>query len=168
MSRPCPDPSDPFARLAVRPITPDDRDALAAAFARLSPETRRRRFLGPKPKLTARELVYLTNVDHVSHEALVAVDEEEGEIVAVARYATGPRGGASADMAVTVADDCQGRGIGTSLAARIVHAAHRNGIASLTATTMWENRSALALLRRLGFRATGSSDGLLDLARDLR
>jgi RimJ/RimL family protein N-acetyltransferase len=167
MSRPCPDPSDPLARLAVRPITPEDRDALAATFAGLSPETRRRRFLGPKPKLTARELTYLTNVDHVSHEALVAVDEEDGEIVAVARYATGPHGAASADIAVTVADDCQGRGIGSALAARIVQAARRNGIASLTATTLWENGAARALLRRLGFRAVGSDDGMLELALDL-
>jgi GNAT superfamily N-acetyltransferase len=166
MSRPCPDESDPLACLDVRPITPEDRDGLAEAFARLSAETRRRRFLGPKPRLTARELTYLTNVDHVTHEALVAVDDE-GEIVAVARYAAGPRGGPTADMAVTVADDRQGSGIGSRLAARIVHAARRNGITSLTATTMWENRPALALLRRLGFRAVGSSGGLLDVALDL-
>jgi RimJ/RimL family protein N-acetyltransferase len=163
MSRPCPDHSDPLAGLVVRPIDPADRDALAAAFARLSPESRRRRFLGPKPKLTARELTYLTDVDHISHEALVAIDDADGSIVAVARYAGGPR----ADMAVTVADERQGRGIGGALAARIVRAARANGIGSLTATALWENGPALALMRRLGFRAVGSGDGWLEFRLEL-
>ena len=47
----------------------------------MSDRTRRQRFLGPKPRLSARELDYLTDVDHVTHEALVAIDETTGEIV---------------------------------------------------------------------------------------
>ena len=104
------------ARLRVRPIVPADREPLADAFGRLSDRSRRQRFLAPKPRLSARELDYLTDVDHVTHEALVAIDETTGDIVGVGRYATGSGGGAAADMALVVADAWQRRGIGHGLA----------------------------------------------------
>jgi RimJ/RimL family protein N-acetyltransferase len=150
-------------RLGVRALVPGDRDALAAAFAALSEESRRRRFLGPKPRLSARELTFLTELDHVAHEALVATDAD-GRIVGIARYGAWVDERATADVAVTVADEWQRRGIGTALTRRIVQAARANGIARLTATTMWENAPALMLLKRLGFRPCGSANGLLDLA----
>ena len=65
-------------RLRFRPIGSGDRDGLAALFARLTPESRRRRFLSPKRELTPRELVYFTDIDHVEHEAIAAVDERDG------------------------------------------------------------------------------------------
>src|SRR4051812_21402553 len=69
----------------IRPIQPEDRDALAAAFERLSPQSRYRRFFAPVPKLSRRALDYLTVVDHRDHEALVAV-AEDGEGIGVARF----------------------------------------------------------------------------------
>src|SRR5215212_1825531 len=102
------------ARLTARPIRPDDKDALVAFFARLSPESRRRRFLAPKPRLTARDLVLLTEVDGRAHVALVALDRE-GAIVGVARYAGWPDCPERADVAFAVADDWHGRGLGTVL-----------------------------------------------------
>ena len=65
-------------------------------------------------------------------------------------------------MAVEVADDLQGRGIGTQLARRVVDRARANGFSVLTATTLWENRGARALLRRLGFRACWIRNGSID------
>jgi RimJ/RimL family protein N-acetyltransferase len=149
------------ARVGVRPIGADDRDALSVWFGRLSPESRRMRFLGPKPKLSARELTYLTEVDHVSHTALIAIDES-GRLIGEARYATADPDGRTADFAVTVADEWQGRGVGTRLAARLVEAARANGMTHLTAMTLWDNAGALALLRRLGFRRTGSDGHALE------
>jgi hypothetical protein len=68
-------------RLRLRPIDSSDRAGVAALFARLSPESRYRRFLSPKPRLTPRELSYLTEVDQVHHVAIAAVDELSGAIV---------------------------------------------------------------------------------------
>ena len=65
-------------------------------------------------------------------------------------------------MAVEVADDVQNMGIGTELAARIVRRARANGFTALSATTLWENRPARALLRRLHFEARGSHGGIID------
>jgi RimJ/RimL family protein N-acetyltransferase len=142
------------ALVHVRPIDSRDRDAFSAWFGRLSDESRRKRFLGPKPKLSARELTYLTEVDHVSHTALVAVDRA-GALIGEARYATDQPGERTADFAVTVADEWQGRGVGTRLAARLIEAARANGMTRLTAMTLWENGAAIALLHRLGFLRTG-------------
>jgi RimJ/RimL family protein N-acetyltransferase len=149
------------ARLGVRPIGADDREALSVWFGRLSPESRRRRFLGPKPRLSARELTYLTDVDHVSHTALVAVDDT-GRLVGEARYATEDPDARTADFAVTVADEWQGRGVGSRLAAQLVERARANGIARLTALTLWENSAAIALLHRLGFIRAGYDGDALE------
>jgi hypothetical protein len=67
--------------VSLRPIGPGDRGAVGQLFARLTPESRFRRFLSPKPGLTARDLSYFTDVDHVDHVAIVAVDERSGTIV---------------------------------------------------------------------------------------
>ena len=146
----------------VRALGPDDRDALAAAFARLSPESRRRRFLGPKPALSARELTFLTEVDHVRHEALAAIDGD-GSIVAVARYnAWSPREQV-ADLAVVVIDEWQGRRLGTRLAHAAIQRARANGFALLTGTTLWDNRPARRMLRTLGFNTVAYEGALLDM-----
>jgi GNAT superfamily N-acetyltransferase len=155
------------ARLRVRPIDPADRGPLADAFERLSDQSRHHRFLGPKPRLSTREIEYLTEVDHVTHEALVAIDETTGQIVGVGRYATGSGGDAVADMALAVADAWQRRGIGHALAVRLVERARANGITSLTGMTLAGNRGARALLDRLGFRACSASGGVLELELDV-
>jgi GNAT superfamily N-acetyltransferase len=150
------------ARLRVRPIVAADRGPLAEAFERLSDQSRHHRFLGPKPRLSTRELDYLTDVDHVTHEALVAIDETTGHIVGVGRYATGPDGGTVADLALAVADAWQRRGIGHALAVRLVDRARANGMTALTGTTLAANRGARALLDRLGFRARSIGAGVLE------
>jgi ribosomal protein S18 acetylase RimI-like enzyme len=155
------------ARLRVRPIDPADRGSLADAFERLSDRSRHQRFLGPKPRLTTRELDYLTDVDHVTHEALVAIDETSGQIVGVGRYATGHGGGTVADMALAVTDAWQRRGIGHALAALLVERARANGMTSLTGMTMAGNRAARAVLDRLGFRVCSAGGGVLEVALDL-
>lgn len=152
---------DPWAlidrrQLRIRPIDAEDRARLAELFDRMSPESRLRRFLTPKPRLSSSELAYLTDVDHVAHEALAAVDQRDGSIVGVVRYVRcGDRPGV-ADMAIEVADELQGMGIGTLLGRRLIERACANGVELLAATTLWENRPARALLRRLGFQARSS------------
>jgi len=155
------------SRVRTRAIEPADRDALADGFARLSARSRYRRFLGPKHTLSARELTYLTEVDHVTHEAVVAFDETGDRMVGVARYAVWPGSDSAADLAVTVADDWHRRGLGSALTASVVGCARANGIRRLTGTILWENAAAAALMRRLGFRPVGSGDGALEFRLDL-
>jgi acetate---CoA ligase (ADP-forming) len=148
--------------IRIRPLDCADRAGVAALFDRLSPESRRWRFLTPKRELTPRELAYLTDVDHFDHEALAAIDQRDGSIAGISRYVRYANRSGVAEVAVEVVDELQRMGIGTALAGRIVERARINKLEQLTATTLWENRPARALLRRLGFRARGSQDGEID------
>ena len=157
-----------LSTVRVRPIEPTDRDALAAAFETLSADSRMHRFLGPKRALSDRELTYLTEVDHVTHEALVATDDQ-GHIIAVARYAAWPPSSReSAELAFVVVDEWQGRGIASAIAPRVIARARGNGFSRLTATTFGDNMASRAVLGRLGFEPVGSADGLLSYELELR
>jgi RimJ/RimL family protein N-acetyltransferase len=152
--------------LEIRPIRASDKDALLDLFERLGPRSRFRRFLAPKPRLSQRELAYFTEVDHRTHEALVAVGAD-GAFVGVARYACGFGETQVADVAFAVADAWQGRGIAGALARRLTEHARRSGIARLHATTLADNRPARRLLMRAGFEASGVDGGLLEFELDL-
>ncbi len=93
----------------------------------------------------------------------MAVDERDGSIIGVARYVCYRDRPDVADVAFEVADELQGRGIGTLLARRLIERAYANGFELLEATTLWENRPARALLRRLGFQARTSQGAEIGL-----
>ena len=152
--------------LMVRPIRATDKAALLDLFERLSARSRLRRFLAPKPGLSRRELAYLTEVDHRTHEALVAV-APDGSFAGVGRYACEIGETTVADVAFAVADAWQGRGVGTGLARLVVERARANGIARLHATTLADNGPARKLLGRLGFAVCGIADGVLEVDLDL-
>ena len=151
-------------RLHVRPLSACDRDAVAEAFARMSLESRRMRYLAVKPRLSKAELRYLTDVDHRSHDALAALNDE-GRIVAIARYAE--LCPCTAELAIEVIDEYHGRGIGPALLEQAVELARAHGYTRLTASILWENLRARTLFKRLGFRATGSGGGVVDVALEL-
>jgi RimJ/RimL family protein N-acetyltransferase len=153
----------PHARFSLRPLSAGDREAIRTLFARLSPESRRRRFLTGKPELSDRELTYLADVDHVRHVAFTATDTEDGSIVGVARYVMWPACAGAADVAIEVADDFQRNGVGLMLASALIQRARENGINVLTATTLWENRPARSLAHRVGFRARSSAGNEIEL-----
>jgi RimJ/RimL family protein N-acetyltransferase len=150
-----------LASVTIRPIDSGDKEGLATFFSRLSDESRRRRFLGPKPKLSARELRFLTEVDQCRHVALVALTPD-GAIVGVGRYATWHDSPDRAEMAFAVVDEWQGRGLGTRLGNQLVARARTSGIAALTGSTFATNMPATALLKKLGFLRTGISAGIAD------
>ena len=132
----------------MRPIESDDKAALRAAFDHLSEESRYRRFLMPMKRLSPEMLRYFTEVDHHDHEALVAIDPPADAIVGVARYIK--TGGGRAEAAVTVADDWQGRGLGSLLLEELAEHARGEGITHFTALVLANNDAMIALLRALG------------------
>ena len=154
-------------RLCVRPLEPTDRDAYLEGFARLSPESRYLRFAGPKPRLSAADLAYLLDVDHHRHEALVAFEGRSGRGVGVARYVRLPRDPSAADVAVTVIDDWQGRGVGRHLLALLTRRAAADGITRLHADALRQNRRALRLLRGNGFRVVAWEGVMASLERTI-
>ena len=144
----------------VRPLEPRDRQALAAAVSRLSDETRYLRFATPKPHLTERELDFLLGVDHHSHEAILAIDPNTGRGVAVVRYVevSGEQG--VAEIAATVADDWQRRGLGRALLLKLLARAREEGYSTLRASVLATNQRSIAMLRHAGF-VPRSGNGIL-------
>ena len=153
-------------RVGTRPIAADDKPGLLDFFKGMSAESRRRRFLSPKPKLTANDLRFLTEVDQHDHVAMVAVDPD-GKIVAVGRYSAWAGQPGRADIAFAVVDALHGRGLGTALGRRLVGHARAAGMHTLTGSTLNENRPARALLATLGFRPLRSSHGVVEYELEL-
>jgi GNAT superfamily N-acetyltransferase len=154
--------------LEIRPISPEDAPGLAAGFARLSDQSRYRRFLSPHRRLSSGELRYFTEVDHHDHEALVAIDRELGEGVGVARYIRSKDDPAVAELAVAVIDDWHGLGVGTRLVVALTHRAREEGINSFTALVLAENELMLNLLADLGrVRVLHREHGTVELTVEL-
>lgn len=134
----------------IRPVRSADAGLLADGFARLSDRSRRMRFLGPKKALSAAELHYFTDVDHHDHEALGALDHARGGGVGIARYIRDRDDPGTAEIAVTVIDDWQGRGLGTELLTRLSERACQEGIRRFTAAVAADNAAMAGLLRNFG------------------
>ena len=154
-------------QLEIRPLRACDRERRAAAFERRSDRSRHDRFLGPKPRLSDAELDQLTDLDHISRDAVAAVERGSGEIVGVARYAVSDTSPAAADIAVVIVDDWQGRGLGLALTRLLVWRAATTGFTRLIANVLEDNTRSQSLLRKLGFALRGSDGDVLEYALDL-
>ena len=155
------------ARATLRPIAPEDKLLLAASFERLSEESRYRRFLTTKDALSAAELDYLVDVDHSDHEAIIAVDPSSGEGLGVARYIRSADDAEVAEVAVTVADDWQGRGLGRALLDRLTYRARREGVRRFSAVVQSDNRASLGLLEGVGDTRRRFDTGTVELVVEL-
>jgi RimJ/RimL family protein N-acetyltransferase len=135
----------------IRPIRPDDKGLLADGLRRLSPESAQRRFLTPKRSFSRTELRYLTEVDGRDHVALVVEYPADPvrRLIAVARFVRLQDDPEAADVAFTVADDWQGRGLGSLLGKHLAHAARNRDIRRFTATMASDNVPAHRLMAKL-------------------
>ena len=138
------------SRVRLRQGHSADKDLLRRGFERLSPESRYRRFLAATPELSEETVRYLTEIDHHGHEAIVALDEKTGEGIGVARYVRDSQRPDVAEVAVTVIDDWQGRGLGTLLIEVLSARAREEGITTFTALMLATNREMMDLLEALG------------------
>jgi GNAT superfamily N-acetyltransferase len=136
------------SQVRIRQGHRSDRELLLRGFERLSPRSRSRRFLAPISELTEEMVRYLTEIDHHDHEAMIAL-EQTGEGVGVARYVRDPDRPDVAEVAVTVIDDWQGRGLGTLLLEVISARAREEGITTFTALMLATNQEMMDLLAQL-------------------
>ncbi|MFI1916869.1 GNAT family N-acetyltransferase [Nocardia sp. NPDC020380] len=143
----------------LRPITPDDAEALERFHARLSDRTRYLRYFGPYPRMTPKDLYRTTHVDY--HDRVGLVIELGDEIIAVGRYEylaerSGPR---SAEVAFVVADEHQGRGLGSILLEHLAGAAAEQDIDTFVAEVLAENNAMVQVFRDAGYQVQRSRDG---------
>lgn len=160
-------PPEPFEEATLRDgstvriarVTPRDAPLIADGFERLSAETRRLRFLTSKPTLSRAELKYLTEVDGHRHEALGAIDPRTGQGIAVARFVRDREDPSRAEVAVTVADEWQHRGLGSLMLDRLAERAREEGITHFTALVAGDNPAMQPFLKALGGTITVTEVG---------
>jgi acetyltransferase len=152
----------------VRPIHPDDAPMLQEFVRALSPESRYFRFVSSMQELPATMLSRFTLIDYDREMALVAVVREQqtgadGEkiekarIVGVSRYITNPDR-TTCEFSLVVADDFNGKGLGSRLMLSIMEFAREKGLAEIEGLVLGNNPTMLKLMRNLGFTVKTFAD----------
>ena len=146
----------------LRQIRPEDRDRLADGLRQLSSTSRYLRFHADVSELSDEQLDYLTNVDHVDHEAIVAIDVDRPEVpgVGVARYIRDGYERHVAEAAITVADEYQGQGAGTILLGALAARAREHGVEVFRNFVLASNESMLAVFDELGATREPEAGGI--------
>ena len=155
----------------IWPLLPTDAEMLREGFRRLSQDSRQRRFLATLGELDDPMIRLLVDsVDGLRHIALLLIvlpPEGEEQPAGVAHLMQNPDDPAIADIAVTVADDWQGRGAGTALAAALLQR-RPAAVTRLRTLVAADNRASLALLAGVGRMSTGLPEhGVLDVTVEL-
>jgi GNAT superfamily N-acetyltransferase len=142
----------------IRALRPEDRAGLLAAVGRTSEQSLYRRFFGFKRGFTEREIDFYVNVDFVSHVALVAALDEDGQttIVGGARYIVVQPG--QAELAFAVDDAHQGQGIGAALMRHLATLARQAGLKELIADVLPENGAMLKVFETSGLGISASRE----------
>jgi len=149
--------------LHLRAIRPGDRERLCEEFLKLSKASVRDRFFSVKLELTSKELTYFTEVDFNHHVALVA-EIESGETLepaAVGRLVRKSEQPDRAEIAITVTDAMQGKGIGKIMLHNLIDCARQLGVRHMDASVMAGNTRMMRLIRKSGLSFTSQlQDGV--------
>ena len=135
------------SELFLRPVLPGDRERTVHGHVNFSSETLYRRFMtarAPTPAL----MHYLAEVDYVDHFVWVLTDGSDP--VADARFVRDQDDPTIAEIAFTVADAYQGRGIGSFLIGALSIAAKIDGVERFSARMLSENTPMRAIMDRYG------------------
>ena len=142
----------------IRAIRPGDKQGLRSGFARLSQQSVYHRFFQTKRGLTDEELRYLTELDFADHVALVAEAKVDGvdRLVGVGRFVRKAEEGGRerAEIAFTVGDQFQGRGVATLLLEHLARLASTVGIRRFEAEVLPDNRPMLEVFEHSGLEVT--------------
>ena len=141
--------------VTIRAIRPDDKDRIVEAFKNLKAESVYTRFFRHKSELTDGELKAITEVDFENTVALVvtiAVDGGSETIIGAGRYVLYDPPGPlrSAEIAFTVEEDYQGRGIASRILRHLIHIAREKGVSQFEADVLAENKAMLGVFARTG------------------
>jgi acyl-CoA synthetase (NDP forming)/RimJ/RimL family protein N-acetyltransferase len=151
----------------LRPLRPDDADALQAFHVGQSERSTYLRFFAPLERLSDRDLDRLVRVDHVDRVALVAVTgapgtDEPERIIGVARYdVVEPE---TAEVAFNIADAHQGKGLASVLLEHLAAAARERGVRRFVAEVLPQNGRMLSVFSEAGYEVRRrTEDGVVQV-----
>ncbi len=143
--------------IKVRAIRPDDADRERAFVAAMSDTSRYYRFFHSLTALSDEMIARFTQLDYDREMALIALTEDESEIVGVCRYHPNANG-VSVEFAIAIADKWQQKGMGRLLMDKLIHCARDADYASVEGSVLLANVGMLKLVAALGFQTEHSSD----------
>lgn len=136
-------------KIHVRPVRPDDEDALTQFFHHVSPEDLRFRFLTAAREVGRRQIVAMTQVDYRRTMNFLAF-AEDGTLIASAMLASDPDH-VRAELAISIHAGFRNRGVSWTLVEHVMRYAASEGIETVESIESRENHAALALEREAGF-----------------
>lgn len=143
----------------IRPISPEDAKLEEEFIDRLSPMTKYFRFLGGMKHIPEKLLKEFCNVDFDRTAAFIATTSEAGEEreIGVVRYAANSHPDVR-EMAITIADEWQEKGLDTLLAEQLIGFAREQGISKLYSVDLASNSHMRSLADHLGMSANRDAD----------
>ena len=140
--------------IQLRPIHPIDGDQAEAFKGKLSAKSVYNRFLGYIPKISDKLVDRLTNIDYSKEMAIVAEvhHQKEKEVIAVGRIVG--ESSMSAEIAIIIADEWQGKGLGIILTDYLIEVARDMKFEKIYASVFSSNKKMLDILRHKGFVMT--------------
>ncbi|MGH3678319.1 MAG: GNAT family N-acetyltransferase [Mycobacterium sp.] len=135
--------------LFLRPVLPGDNERTVHGPVQFSGDTLYRRFQTTRTPSKSL-MAYLFEVDYENHYVWVMTDKKDGPVVADARFVRDERDPSLAEVAFTVGDDYQGRGVGSFLMGALAIAARGDGIRRFTARVLSDNLPMRKILDRFG------------------
>ena len=150
------------ATIEIRAARPEDFDAVRDMHAKMSPDNLYLRFFSMSPLAAEQEARRVCREPGPEHAALLAM--LDGQVVGCGTYEQAGTESLSAEVAFTVADDLQNRGIGMLLLEHLVSLGRGRGFRAFTAETLSENAAMLRVFADAGLQAQRSlADGVYDL-----
>jgi L-amino acid N-acyltransferase YncA len=140
------------AEWIIEPLRWGDTAAVTELFDAMSERSRRQRFLNSMPRLSARMVTFLSDVDGERHIAVAA--RVRGRCVGIARAVVSRERPSVADVAVAVADAHQGQGLGRRLMDALVTDARALGIREFEGIIHPGNDAARGLARSVAASAS--------------
>ena len=147
----------------IRTVDPCDKQCITDGWVRLSARSRHMRFFSPINNLSEAQLTYLTDVDNVNHVVIAASETSVADPagIGLARYIRLGHEPDIAELAISVTDEYQGRGVGTILLDLLIEHAKANNVRILRGYVLKSNKPMIKMLERHGAIHAMDEDGSL-------
>ncbi len=157
--------------LLLRPLRVTDEAKITDFFYSLSDLTVYRRWMTARKRMPHRDVLYYLDVDYKKNVAIVLEtmqDDTEPEIIGVARYHL-DQATNLAEVAFTIRDPWQGKGLGTLLLQKLIRIAKDRGLRGFTASVLADNRGMLHVFHRAGLQLQSRlEEGVYELTMNFR